>query len=84
MDRIKVELCMGTTCFVMGGSGLEEFITLLNPEQRERVEVKPSPCIGLCKDREYGRAPYALVDGEVVAEATVTAIAAKVREHLAR
>lgn len=82
MDKITVELCMGTTCFVMGGSGLEEFIMLLSPQQREMVEIKPSPCIGLCKDREYGRAPYARVNGEVVSEATVSAIAAKVREHL--
>ena len=82
MNKITVELCMGTTCFVMGGSGLEEFVSLLNPQERERLELKPSPCIGLCKDKEYGRAPYARVNGEVVSEATMATIAAAVRRCL--
>ncbi len=79
MDKITVEICMGTTCFVMGGSGLEEFVELLNDDEKKNVEVKPSTCIGLCKDREYGKAPYALVNGEVVAEATISSIATKVK-----
>ena len=82
MEKITVELCMGTTCFVMGGSGLEEFVTLLTPQEQELVMVQPSTCIGLCKDRAYGRAPYARVNGEVVAEATISGIAAVVRKHL--
>ncbi len=79
MDKITVELCMGTTCFVMGGSGLEDFVNLLSPEERCRVEIVPSPCIGLCKDREFGKAPYARINGEVVPEATVRLLAEKVR-----
>ena len=82
MENITVELCMGTTCFVMGGSGVTEFVDILSEDEKKRVEIKHSPCIGLCKDRKYGKAPYAVVSGEVVAQATAMNVAAKVREYL--
>ncbi len=82
MEKVIVEICMGTTCFVMGGSGLEEFVDLLDDEEKAQVEVRPSSCVGLCKDREFGKAPYAIVNGVPVSEATVASIACKVRAFI--
>ncbi len=84
MKKIVVEICLGTTCFVMGGAGLEDFMELLSEAEREQVTLKPSTCIGLCKDRAYGRAPYARVDGEAVAEATPASLVSKIREVLGK
>lgn len=81
MKTITVELCMGTTCFVMGSSALPDFLDSLSPEQRSAVVVKHSPCMGLCKDQKYGKAPYARVDGEVISSANALKLAEAIRKH---
>ncbi len=70
-EIIEITLCSGTACFVMGGSELLLIEDELPEEWKDRVRVEASPCLGLCKDRKNGRAPFALVDGEPVANATL-------------
>lgn len=82
MSKVKVELCMGTTCFVMGSSGLSEFYSSLSEPERAQVEVKHSPCLGFCKDQRYGRAPYARIDGEIVSEASAHKLAELIKKKL--
>lgn len=82
MKKVTVELCMGTTCFVMGSSGLPDFMDMLSPEQRSAVELKHSPCMGFCKDQKYGKAPYARVNNELIASANALKVAEKIREAL--
>ena len=72
MEKISVKVCMGTTCFVMGGNNLQELNDIIPQRYGDKVEVMGSPCLGLCSiDWEYSRAPYVKVDEEVVYEATV-------------
>ncbi len=80
MEKITVELCMGTTCFVMGSSSLPEFSESLSESIREKIELKHSPCMGLCKDQKYGKAPYVKVNGEVISAATPHAVAVRIRQ----
>lgn len=72
MEKINVKVCLGTTCFVMGSSNLQELIETVPAKYGEKVEVSGVPCLGLCSiDWEYSRAPYVKVDNDVVYEATV-------------
>lgn len=72
MEKINVKVCLGTTCFVMGSSNLQELIETVPNKYGDKVEVFGVPCLGLCSiDWEYSRAPYVKVDDEVVYEATV-------------
>lgn len=80
MEKIIVELCMGTTCFVMGSSSIPEFTDSLSPDVLGAVEVKHSPCMDLCKDQKYGKAPYVKVNGEVLSSATAHAVAVRIRQ----
>lgn len=79
---LKVVICSGTTCYVMGGSDLlllEEHI----PEQyRSRIEIEGSTCLGLCKDRKYGKAPYVRVGDSIIDAASITRILEKIAEKL--
>lgn len=70
-EKISLELCFGTTCFVMGASKLQEIETLIPPQYRNRVEVKAHTCLDLCKNATYMKAPFVKIDGEVISEATV-------------
>lgn len=72
MEKIEVKICMGTTCFVMGSSSLQELIETLPAKFGQKVTVEGITCLGLCNvDWEYSKAPYVKVDDEVISEATV-------------
>lgn len=69
--KILVELCFGTTCFVMGASKLQDIESIIPPQYRNRVDVKANTCLDLCKNATYMKAPFVKVDGEIISEATV-------------
>ena len=72
MAKISVKVCVGTTCFVMGGANLQELNDIIPQRYGDKVEVAGSNCLGLCSiNWEYSKAPYVKVDDEVVSEATV-------------
>ena len=48
MDKkISVKVCLGTTCFVMGSSNLQELIETVPAKYGDKVEVSGVPCLGL-------------------------------------
>ena len=72
MAKVEVKVCLGTTCFVMGGSNLQELNDIIPQKYGDKVEVAGSNCLGLCSiNWEYSKAPYVKVDEDVVTEATV-------------
>jgi NADH:ubiquinone oxidoreductase subunit E len=72
MKKIEVKVCLGTTCFVMGGGNLQELNDIIPKKYGDKVEILGSNCLGLCSiNWEYSKAPYVKVDDEVVTEATV-------------
>ena len=74
MKKINVEICFGTTCFVMGGSQLQELESALPEELKERVNILPQNCMGLCRDEKFNQAPYAKINGQVIDSATIDRI----------
>lgn len=84
MKKISVKVCLGTTCFVMGSSNLQELIELVPRKYGDKVEVEGSPCLGLCSiDWEFSKAPYVKVDDEVIKEATVEKVIAAIDRKIA-
>jgi len=72
MKKVEVKLCLGTTCFVMGSSKLQELIDIIPEKFGDKVSVSGSACLELCSSStEYSKAPYVKVDDDVVEEATV-------------
>lgn len=82
MRKVKVKICVGTTCFVMGASELQELESFLPDDLKDKVEISGSTCLGLCKDDHYGEAPFVTVDGDVVANAEISNVIKKIREKL--
>ena len=84
MDKLEVKICFGTTCFVMGASGLQELKEIIPAKYHDRVSVAGSLCLGNCYKRsEYSKAPYVEVGGEVVEDATVEKVLAAIDAKLA-
>ncbi len=80
--KITLDLCFGTTCFVMGASKLQEIETLIPPQYRNRVEVKAHTCLDLCKNATYMKAPFVKIDGEIISEATVEKVLKAIESKL--
>ena len=72
MAKVTVKVCLGTTCFVMGGANLQELIEIIPRKYGDKVEVTGANCLGMCSIQwNYSKAPYVKIDEDVVAEATV-------------
>ena len=83
MSKIEVEICMGTTCFIMGGESLQELASILQRKYPDKVDTKGIVFHGLCNtDCQYSKAPYVKVDGEVISEATVEKVLTAVNNKL--
>ena len=83
MKKIEVKVCLGTTCFVMGGTKLQELADVITKKYGDTVEVSGSPCLGACSDNvQYSKAPYVKVDDDIIAEATVEKVILKIEEKL--
>jgi len=83
MEKINVKVCLGTTCFVMGSSNLQELMDTVPAKYGDAVDVIGVPCLGLCSiDWEFSRAPYVKVDNDVVYEATVEKVLSAIERKL--
>ena len=85
MAKIAVKVCLGTTCFVMGGANLQELNDIIPRKYGDKVEVAGSPCLGLCSiNWEYSKAPYVKVDDDIIVEATVEKVLEAIEKKLAK
>ena len=83
MNKISVKVCLGTTCFVMGGANLQELIEIIPRRYGDKVEVSGSQCLGMCSIQwNYSKAPYVKVDEDIIEEATVEKVLSALDEKL--
>lgn len=72
MDKIKVKVCQGTTCFVMGSGVIKSILAGLEEKYADEIEITSVRCLGACsKNDSFSKAPYILVDDEIVSSATL-------------
>lgn len=83
MQKIQVKVCLGTTCFVMGSSNLQELESYISRKYGDKVDVSGSVCLGLCSaGGEYSKAPYVKVNDEIISEATVEKVLTEIDRRL--
>jgi len=63
MSKKLVEICVGTTCHVMGAHALSEIYDELSDEMKSKFDFKYSLCFGDC--HEKAKPPLIKVDGEL-------------------
>ena len=74
MKKVKVEICTGTACFVMGSAGLLEAV-----QKMEGVEVEATLCCGICRNWSEGKPPIVIVDGKLLSCADEEKLAGAVK-----
>ena len=81
MDKIKVEICCGTACYLLGAANLMSIEDDLPAELRGKVEVEARTCLELYEKENLGGAPYVRFnDTEIMAQATPEKVLARIAE----
>ncbi len=81
MDKkIKVTICSGTACFVMGSSDILLLEEKLPEHLKNIVEIDGATCLGYCKDLSNGKAPFVVINGEIISAATLPMVLNKIEE----
>ncbi len=68
MSKSKIEICVGTTCHVMGAHALSEIYDELSEDIKDKFDCKYSLCFGDC--HEKAKPPLIKVNGELVQNVT--------------
>ena len=77
---IKVEICCGTACYLLGAAKMMNLEEALPPDCRGRVEIEAKTCLELCERENLGGAPYVRFNGEeVMSQATPERVLARIR-----
>ena len=80
MKKVQLEICCGTTCYMLGANRLLNIENDMPSELRGKADVRALPCLGLCNDKKLAGAPYVKINGEVIEKATQEKIYAKLKE----
>ena len=73
-DEINVRICVGTTCYVMGGGDLLIIKDLLPEHMQESVSVVMVACLGKCRMYGASKAPFVEVNGEVLTNCSTVSV----------
>ena len=70
MDReIRVTVCCGTTCHLMGSSEILVYKDEIETKFNHQVVIYGSPCLGNCKEFAATNAPYVLIGDQLICKA---------------
>ena len=81
MEKVKVEICCGTACYLLGAANLMSIEDEIPAEFRGRVEIEARTCLELCERENLGGAPYVRFnDTEIMSQATPEKVLARIAE----
>jgi NADH:ubiquinone oxidoreductase subunit E len=79
-EKIKVTLCVGTACHLMGAADLVTIDEFFDDYLKNNVEVKWVTCMEHCKDDSKGKPPFVLIEDELISEATLDKVLTRARK----
>ena len=66
MDKIELEICTGTTCYLLGASDLLDVLENLPGPLKEKVSLRGVACQDFCKSG--AKPPFIKINGIVMGE----------------
>lgn len=80
MEKIKLRLCAGTMCYVMGGAQLMEIEDMLSEEEKQYLEITLSPCLQRCNGTD--NPPFAELNGQMITGVSKETLLRIIKEEL--
>ena len=68
-EKVQLKICVGTACFVQGGSDLLLYNDFVDPAIIAECEIEGSSCLNACKADGAG-APYVEINGVLHSKVT--------------
>jgi len=85
MEKIKVQICQGTTCFVMGGNAIKEMLAALTEKYADKIDITTGRCLEVCnKNNSFSKAPYVMIDDEIISSANVQKVIETIERKLGK
>lgn len=81
-EKIKVKICCGTACFVMGGSDLLTLEEYLEKDAKERVEIEAVTCLDTCRQNDEEKPPFVMINDKLYNKVNLTTLLALINELL--
>lgn len=82
MKKITLEICCGTTCYMLGTQKLLQIENIMPEEWKDCVAVSAIPCLNNCTSENICGAPFVRINGEIMSHASVESIFNRIRELL--
>lgn len=82
MKKVKVSICTGTACFVMGASEIMMLEDSLPEDLKNSVDIEIDgvSCLEKCGNAQNGKAPFVVINDEVMSNATVSSVIERIRD----
>ncbi len=81
MEKVKVEICCGTACYLLGAATLMDIEDSLPADIRDRVSIEARPCLDLCERENLEGAPFVRFNGtEVMGKASSEKVLSRIAE----
>jgi NADH:ubiquinone oxidoreductase subunit E len=81
MEKVKLEICCGTACYLLGAAKLMNIEEELPGNLKDKVDIQARTCLGLCDRDQLGGAPYVKFnDTEIMGKATVEKVLSRLNE----
>ncbi|MDZ7795503.1 MAG: NAD(P)H-dependent oxidoreductase subunit E [Spirochaetia bacterium] len=77
---VKVEICAGSHCSLVGALDILETLEELQEDYPEQIEIKKTECMDKCFDMK--NAPVVKVDDELITGAQTQVVISKVMERI--
>ena len=83
-NKVRVRICVGTSCFVMGAAQIQSLEFNAPSDIADHIEIIEERCMNLCKEvkTKYNSGPFVWVNDELVEEATYEKVVNKIREEI--
>lgn len=77
MDQLIIEICAGTSCYLLGSQDLIHTIETLPPEKRSKIDLRGISCLKAC-----GQGPNIRINGVVLSNITPERLLQVIDENL--
>lgn len=68
--KVSIKICVGTSCFVQGGSDLLLYNEFIEPEIIEECEIEGTSCFNACRNNENEGAPFVMINNIIYGDMT--------------
>ncbi len=78
---IKVKICLGTACYVLGGTEFTQLQDCFTEKELKNISFEISTCMDLCK-LDNAKPPYVIINDELFENADKLLIIAEIKNIL--